>query len=280
MSKKNNITFVFFSYNEEKRIAYAINNVKKYGDVILMDGGSTDKTQEIAESLGAIFYTRPDSSKPSVETQINYEFIKDHIKTDWIYWGYVDNILPKTLLDKIAEIIEEGKYKSIMLPMFTYLWGNTKSYTLKSHAPFAYHKDFMDYKENYTHGLGQFTGKPEERITLPSKEEYAIRHFSTYNINKFVAGHMRYGEAEAIEKFQKGKKFSLLRVFYAMLAYLYIFGKYNWKNGKLGVLIILNYMFYRVMTYTKLYELENGITLDTIEANYSKKKEEMLKDFA
>lgn len=275
----NNISFIFFTYNEEKRIAYAIKNCIAYGKVYLMDGGSTDNTQKIAESLGATFYTRPDSSKPNVETQTNFEFIKSIIDTDWIYWGYVDNIAPQTLMDRIVEITKENKYKSIMIPLYTYLWGNTKNYALRSHAPFVFHKDYMDFTHNYIHGLGQFLGKKEDRITLPNKEEFALKHFSTYNVTKFVGGHMRYGEAEAREKFEKNKKFSLTRMFAAMLLYAYIFLKYNYKNGKLGVLIILNYMFYRVMTYTRLYEFENNITLESIENNYSKKKEEMLSKF-
>ncbi len=275
----NNISFILFAYNEEKRIEYAIKNFIRYGKVYILDGGSTDNTQKIAESLGATFHTRPPSKVINVETQTNFEFIKSLIDTDWIYWGYVDNIAPQTLMDRIIEITKENKYKSIMIPLYTYLWGNTKNYALRSHAPFVFHKDYMDFTNNYIHGIGQFLGKNEERITLPNKEEFALKHFSTYNVTKFVGGHIKYSELEAKEKFEKNKKFSLTRLFAAMLLYAYIFGKYNYRNGKLGILIILNYMFYRVMTYTRLYEFENNITLDSIEDNYSKKKEEILSKF-
>ena len=44
-------------------------------------------------------------------------------------------------------------------------------------------------------------------------------------------------------------------------------------------MIVLNYAFFRLMAYTKLYELENGITLDSIESKYSEKKEEILREF-
>lgn len=275
----NNISFILYAYNEEKRIAYAVKNFIKYGKVHILDGGSTDNTQKIAESLGATFHTRPPSNVINVETQTNFEFIKGIIDTDWIYWGYVDNIAPQTLLERITEITRENKFKSIMLPLYTYLWGNTKNYALKSYAPFVFHKDYIDFTHNHIHGIGQFLGKKEERITLPNKEEYALKHFSTYNMAKFVGGHIKYSDLEAREKFENNKKFSLLRLFYAMLAYAYIFMKYNYKNGKLGVLIVLNYMFYRVMTYTRLYELENNLSLETIEDNYSKKKEEILAQF-
>jgi glycosyltransferase involved in cell wall biosynthesis len=48
---KNNITFVLFAYNEEKRIEYPIRNFIKYGEVIVIDNFSTDKTKKVAEQL-------------------------------------------------------------------------------------------------------------------------------------------------------------------------------------------------------------------------------------
>lgn len=45
--------------NEEKRIAKVINNIKKYVDeIIVIDGGSADKTVKIAVSLGAKVFKR------------------------------------------------------------------------------------------------------------------------------------------------------------------------------------------------------------------------------
>jgi len=275
----SNITFIIFTYNEEKRLPFIIRNFSKYGRVCVMDGGSTDRTKEIAESMGADFFTRPPSAVLYVETPENFEFIKTFLDTDWIYWGYSDNVAPKTLLDKLREISGQDKIKQVMIPLYTYLWGNTEKYALKSHAPFFFHKDFIDFSDWHIHSIGRFTGRGEQLLTLPSREEFALRHFSVYNVTKFVHAHMRYSEEEAREKFKAGQKFSIWRLFRAMLGYLWIFGKYNYNNGKLGLLITLNYIFYRVMTYTRLYELEQGITLESVEANYNKKKEEMLEEF-
>ncbi len=275
----NNITFIIFTYNEEKRLPFVLRNFSKFGRICIMDGGSTDRTKEIAESMRASFFRRPPSIRPNVETPENFELIKSFLNTDWIYWGYADNIAPKTLLEKLAEISRQNNIKQVLIPLYTYLWGNTKKYALKSYAPFFFHKDFVDFSGNHIHGIGNFLGTKEQILTLPSREEYALKHFSTYNVTKFVHGHMKYAETEAQEKFQSGKKFSVIKLFKAIFYYTWIFGKNNFKNGKLGLLITLNYIFYRVMTYTRLYELENNITLETIEDNYSKKKEQILKEF-
>ena len=274
----NNITFIIFTYNEEKRLPFVLRNLSAYGRVCLMDDGSTDRTKEIAEAANASYFIRP-KGQINVETQVNLDFIKTFLQTDWIYWGYADNFAPKALLEKLAEISRQDNYKQVLIPLYTYLWGNTKNYAHKGYAPFFFHKDFVDFSKNHIHGIGQFKGSPEQILKLPDQESLALKHFSTYNVEKFVRNHMRYAEQEALEKFRAGQKFSLWRLFRAMLAYCWIFAKHAFRYGKLGLLIIFNYMAYRVMTYTRLYELERGITLETIESNYSKKKEEMLKDF-
>ena len=90
---------------------------------------------------------------------------------------------------------------------------------------------------------------------------------------------MRYADTEAEQKFYEGKKYSTLRMLAGMVRYMWIYGKYGIRSGALGIIIILSYAFFRLMAYAKLYELENGITLESVEANYSKAKEKLLADF-
>lgn len=278
MNTTPSITFILFTYNEEKRVAYAIKNFIKYGPVILMDGGSTDRTKEIAEGLGAKFFSRPASTRTAVETTTNLNFIKEHIDTDWIYWGYCDNTAPKSLVEEMCNVAERNHYKKVNLPLFTYLWGNIDNYAQKSHLPALFHKDYVSFDNNQIHSFGRFRGSEEEILTLPSTEAMSLKHFSTYNEAKYVAGYMRYGEEEARQKFDQGERFSMVKLLAAMARYMWIY-RLSLKSPRLGFLIMLNMAFGRLMTYTRLYEYEHGITLDSIEQNYSRKKEEMLKAF-
>lgn len=272
---KNNITFILFTYNEEKRIEYAVRNFVNYGQVILLDGGSTDRTQEIAESLGATFLVRPPVNLPFVENQPNLDFIKQNISTEYIYWGYVDNIAPKSLVEKLIKIANEKFYKRVTIPMITYLWGQTKYPVQHSHIAAFFHKDAIDFRDNTIHHFGRFLGTTQEDLTLPNQPEFRIHHFSTYNEEKFVRGYMRYGETEAKQKFENGERFSVIKLFAAMLRYCWIY-RNSIKNPKLGTLIMLNMAFGRLMTYTLLYEYENDISLDNIENSYAEAKEKIL----
>ena len=73
-----NINFVIFTRNEEKRIGYVIRNLIKYGEVIVFDDLSGDKTQEIVEGLGAKFITRP--GKIAAEDERTYLFVRQYVK--------------------------------------------------------------------------------------------------------------------------------------------------------------------------------------------------------
>lgn len=272
------ISFILFTYNEEKRVEYAVRNFIKYGPVLILDGGSTDKTKEICENLGASFLERPMSTRAAVETKENLDFIKEHIKNDWVYWGYCDNIAPKTLVEAMIKIASENRFKKVHLPLFTHLWGETCHVSQKSYLAALFHKDFIDFDSNPIHSFGKFLGRDDQVLTLPSIPALALRHFSTYNVSKYVSGYMRYGEEEARQKFERGERFSLIKLFAAMVRYLWIYRR-SLHSPRLGILIMLNMSFGRLMTYTRLYEYEHDITLDSIENNYSRKKEQILKDF-
>lgn len=272
------ITFILFTYNEEKRIKYAIRNFIKYGPVFILDGGSTDRTKEITEELGATFLNRPKSNDVAVETKVNLDFIKKHMTNDWIYWGYCDNIAPKTLVEEMIKITSSNKVKKVNIPLYTYLWGKTDYISQKSHIAALFHKEYIDFDKNPIHSFGNFLGKEEEVLTLPSTPTFALRHFSTYDVTKYVSGYMRYGNEEARQKFERGEHFSTLKLLAAMIRYMWIY-RLALRSPRLGLLIMLNMAFGRLMTYTRLYEYEHGITLDTIENNYSTAKEKILKDF-
>ncbi len=272
----NNITFILFSFNEEHRIEHVVRNLVPYGEVYLLDGGSTDKTQEIAERWGAHFVTRPVIKTAHVETQEMFEFAKSLVKTEWIYWSYVDNLLPKTLLDKMAELSHQEKYAYVYVPIYTYLWGEIKHPIIKASYANFFKKDLMDFSNNRMHGVGKFMGSETQILHLPNKLEYAIRHFSLYDLNKFVSGHLRYSNAEAEEKLATGKKFSLWYMFGSMGHYFYLFYKRGWKAGTRGLFISLLYVFFRLMVFVKLFELEQGITLDSIEAEFVKEKKKIV----
>lgn len=279
MNEKSNITFGIPVYNEEKRLPMVIKNFSGYGKIIFLDGGSTDNTVSIAHSFDIEIYDRPKSDVPYVETRENFELLKSKLTTDWIYWGYADNLVPKKTLEKMLEVTRRNDIKIVYAPLYTYLWGLTKKPSHKSYIPILVHKDYINFSKPRIHSMGDFTGKTTDKLFLPNNSEYAVQHFSVYNSHKFILGHLKYAETEAEEKYKSSRKFSLFRLFISMLYYMWIYGKFAIRNGKLGIIIILHYASFRLMAFTRLYELENNINLTSIESSYLSKQNEFLKQF-
>ncbi|MEI7498657.1 MAG: glycosyltransferase [Candidatus Falkowbacteria bacterium] len=268
-----NITFAIFTYNEAERITYVIRNFIPFGEVILFDGGSTDNTQEVAERLGAKFYTRPDLDR--AETAKNLDFIKSKISNEWLYWAFADNLAPKSLISELIKIASQDRYKIVYAPMYTYLWGNTENFAQKYYAPVLFHKDYIEFHHKI-HSMGRFTGEKNQVLRLPNKKEFALLHYSTYNIEKFTQRYLQYANIEAGDKFKDGERFSLLKLFAAMIRWAWYL-RSSLKNLRLGIIITLSFAFSRLLTYARLYEIENGIDLEKIEKNYSDSKEKLLK---
>lgn len=265
-----NITFVIFTFNEEKRIGAVVKNCIKYGEVLVLDGGSTDATQKITEELGGRFVLRPQGLYG--ETQPMYEFMKQHVTTSWIFWNFADIMLPKILLEKLTEISQQEKIKYVMLPLDTYLWGETKYPAEHGRSPRFFHKDYLDFSDNRIHGMGKFLGAEDEKLELTGAK-YAAKHFSVYNIEKFVIGHLKYANIEAQERFDNGERFKMKNTLIGMIR---LFGQYyraSYKNKGIGLMTALAYAFFRFMIFLRLYEIEHQLTLDTIEENYAKEKE-------
>ena len=53
LKKNHNICFIIPAFNEEKRISKIILNLRKLGEVIVIDDFSSDKTNLIAKKSGA-----------------------------------------------------------------------------------------------------------------------------------------------------------------------------------------------------------------------------------
>lgn len=101
MKKRVSISLCMIVLNEEKFLKRSLTNVAPYVDeMIIVDGGSTDKTLEIARSFNARIFQSPWKEDFAAQRNISLK----HAKNDWILVIDADEIYEKKLLEALQSL--------------------------------------------------------------------------------------------------------------------------------------------------------------------------------
>jgi len=118
----NKLSVVLATYNEEKNIGKCLKSVKGLaGEIVVVDGGSVDKTCEIARRYGARVKV---TSNPAM-FHINKQKAIDMAKCDWILQLDADEAVTKELKDEISNIVgdESGDFVAYNISRRNYFLG-------------------------------------------------------------------------------------------------------------------------------------------------------------
>ncbi|MBD8006801.1 glycosyltransferase family 2 protein [Bacillus norwichensis] len=103
--------------NEEAYIEKCLLSVRNIvHEMIIVDTGSTDRTKEICERLGATIYQYEWDNNFSEARNFGLQLCQ----SDWIIWLDADEELDDTNKEKIHELLQNTAAKVISLPVFNY----------------------------------------------------------------------------------------------------------------------------------------------------------------
>jgi glycosyltransferase involved in cell wall biosynthesis len=107
IKSRQTISVVQATYNEEANIADCLSSVKDWVDeMIVVDEQSTDRTVEIAKSLGARVYVEPHEQI----FHITKNKAINHAQSDWILQIDTDERITKEMRDEILDILSGKSY--------------------------------------------------------------------------------------------------------------------------------------------------------------------------
>lgn len=102
---KNSIAAIILTKNEEKHIARCIGSLRDVcEEIIVVDSLSTDRTCEIAVSMGARVYKNP---WKNYATQFNYGVYQCDIRSEWIWRIDADEFLEGNLGAAMKKVLSE-----------------------------------------------------------------------------------------------------------------------------------------------------------------------------
>ena len=200
--------------NEEGRIAKAINSIKDIAnEVIVVDSGSTDRTVEIAKSLGAtvVFNAWPGYVKQKA-------FGEGLCKHDWILNIDADEELSIELQNEISHIFEsnvENRYKAYAVDVTIIHRFEQK---IRKYAPCntvirlynRHHACFANVVGTTTHDAVRLNDDVTRRDVYRLNEP--VYHYSGASIEQLVNKANFYSGEQANDLFACGRRISNVRI--------------------------------------------------------------------
>ncbi len=114
------ISVLILTMNEERNICACLEAVSWSDDVVVLDSGSTDKTLEIARSMGARILERPFDDE---NTHRSYSIHKIKFKYPWVYNPDADEITTPALRDEMLAAVNTSQFVAYRVRFKTMFMG-------------------------------------------------------------------------------------------------------------------------------------------------------------
>jgi glycosyltransferase involved in cell wall biosynthesis len=112
------LTVVILTLNEERHIAECVASVRGADEVIVVDSGSSDRTQELAQAAGARVVVH---ALTDFAAQHNYA--NELATSDWVLHLDADERATPELLREISAASRDGNVDAYRVPELTYIFG-------------------------------------------------------------------------------------------------------------------------------------------------------------
>lgn len=242
------ITTTIITLNEEKNIRKAITSVKELSsEIIVVDCGSSDKTEEIAKKLGArVFFRKFDN----FSNQKNWAVSKAN--EEWILATDADEEIPKALEEEIKEAVKNERYAGFLIPRRNFILGGEIK-----HTRWSPDKHIWLWKKD----LGKWVGNVHEEVVVKGEIgllKNAKIHYSHKNVEEFIRTNERYSSLEADNLFKKNFKFIFWKMFWHPIFefFLRYILKMGFLDGRRGFMLSYLMGIYKLTVWIKLWELK------------------------
>lgn len=234
--------------NEERHIRRALESVRDFAEVVLVDSGSTDTTCEIAAAFANVKCLRHEWQGYAQQKQ----WALERCRHDWVLNMDADEEVSPELTQAIAKTIAEGQADALRFPIPDVFLGRLCAGEIVTKI-----RCFRRAKGRY-----DLTNLVHEQVVLADGAVAALtraplRHYGLVSMEAVIAKQNAYSTLKAKERFAKGRRYSLFRLmtlFPATFFRVYVL-KGGFRNGVPGFVSAVNAAYYSFAKEAKLYEL-------------------------
>lgn len=236
MSSRPTLAVALIVKNEEKHLAFCLDSVKDWVDeIIILDSGSTDATEEIANQYQAKFYKNTNWQGFGKQRQLAQQYVS----SDYVLWLDADERVTPELKQSILLAIEQPKKNTLyQVNRLSEAFGKKIQHS-------GWYPDFVVrlYKTQDTKYNNSLV---HEEVLVPSGFKIErlsgdLLHYTYDDLHHCLVKSANYAAAWATQKQNAGKKTSL---FSASMHAIYCFIRMyivraGFLDGKHGFLLAL-----------------------------------------
>ena len=228
------LTIALIAKNEAENLQACLSSCQGLADELLViDGGSTDATANIARELGATVIIKDQWEGFGKQRR----FAQSHVTTDWIFWIDADERITPELKTAIKATLQNPDGNTIYsVARLSWVFGR-----------FIRHSGWYPDRVLRLHptALTQYTDAPvHERLTTPEGvhiEPLAgdLLHYTYKDLHHYLVKSAQYADLWAQQRHQQGKRSSLTQgVLHGLGCFLrmYVF-KAGFLDGQQGFLL-------------------------------------------
>lgn len=242
------VTVIILAKNEEQNIRDCIETVQFADEVLVIDDGSTDKTIEIAESMGArVIHHAMNGDWGGQQT-----FGIKQAKSKWILFLDADERISKELANNIIKAVKKDEPKAFWMQRRNKFHHNKVTHgVLRPDYVLRLMPAEGSYVEGYVHPA-IITPYEEDKLKGP------MYHFTYDNWHQYFNKFNNYTTLAAEKYKDAGKSCSFIKDIMIRPAWaffkVYILDR-GFLDGKMGFILSVNHYFYTMIKYVKLYYL-------------------------
>lgn len=247
------LSIIILTKNEEQNIEQVVQNAWQCADeVLVIDSGSTDKTEELAKNCGArvVFRTWDND----FAAQRNFALTKT--EANWVLYLDADEQLDRTLTQAVKKVTiddpEAISGKQYSLQRKSVAFGKKFNYGVlyPDKVPRLFPRQSVIWE-------GKVHEHPKCSLQMGELPGH-IEHYTYRNWKEWEVKLSRYTTIWAEDAFKRDKRTSLpgallhsVGGFFKMLIL-----RRGFMDGWMGVCMCCNHFFYTLLKYLKLYEMQ------------------------
>lgn len=243
-----NISAIIISKNAEEMIADCLQSVSFCDEIIVVDGGSVDKTNEIAKKFG-VKIVKGTSSSFAEQRNIGLRAAKG----EWVFYVDADERVSKELKSRITiHELRDQKFTAYKIKRKNFYFGNHE-------WPYVESLERLFRRDKLKGWQGELHESPVIDGEVGELDGFLL-HYTHRDLTSMLEKTILWSEVEAILRFDAHHpKMTWWRFPRVMLTAFYdsYVRQQGWKAGTAGLVESIYQAFSMFITYARLWEMQN-----------------------